>query len=191
MLLPENDETARMFWWSGDIPTTACCIWICSCIFDSAGPRHFPDMSAILMRTNRWYGWMSGYPVCGRKRAFCVCFLVQGCIEFGVWSKRRLEISVRIIYMLKVRARSKSHGSRPNRKELDRTLLLPPLPEYGLYYSKVGRRHIRLHHVPGRKLYLLAAATTPMTLVKILSARDLWQILNTALTQFKRFYFAK
>ena len=93
---------------------TLCCIWICSCIFLSEGPRHFPNMSPILMRTNRWKvnfdpgsadGWISEYPLCGQRRAFCVCFLSkalllpQHCIEFGVWSKRRrLIISVRMIY---------------------------------------------------------------------------------------------
>ena len=35
-------------------------------------------------------------------------------------------------------------------------------------YGKVGRKHIRLHHVPGRKLCLLAAVMTLMILLRIL-----------------------
>ena len=54
--------------------------------------------------------------------------------------------------------------------EVDSKCLLVTIREDNneLDMHKVGRKHIRLHHVPGHNLYLLAAVMTLMILLRIL-----------------------
>jgi hypothetical protein len=86
---------------------TLCCIWICSCIFLSEGPRHFPNMSPILMRTNWWQkegqfrSWQCGWmdirisSLWTKTRLLCV-FLVQGSIIaptlYWIWCLKQEEV---------------------------------------------------------------------------------------------------